>query len=110
MEKEALAITWVLEHQADFSIGMIFNVQTDHKPLIPLFSTKLKDELPVCIQHFRMRLMRFDFTIEPVPGKPLFAADSLSMSPREDKGHDPKPWSDIHAEVECCDWMRSVPS
>ena len=47
--------------------------------------------------------MRFDFTIEPVPaGKPLFPADSLSKSPQEDNAHDPKPWNDIHTEVECC--------
>ena len=53
------------------------------------------DELPVFIQHFRMRLMRFDFTIEHVPGKPLFPADSRSRSPHEDEAHDPKPWNDI---------------
>lgn len=66
------------------------------------FFTKLKDELPVCIQYFRMTVMRFDFTIEPVPGKPLFPANSLSRSLQEDKAHDPKPWNDIHTEVECC--------
>ena len=54
IEKEALAITWALEHWADVLIGMKFNVQTDHKPLIPLFSTKLIDELPVRIQRFHL--------------------------------------------------------
>ena len=63
IEKEALAITWALEDWAEFLIGMRFKVETDHKPLIPLFSTKLIDELPVPIQRFRMRLMRFDFAI-----------------------------------------------
>ena len=78
IEKEALAITWALEHWAEFLIGMRFKVETDHKPLIPLFSTKLIDELPVRIQCFRMRLMRFDFAIAHVPGKLLYTADSLS--------------------------------
>ena len=55
-EKEALAITWALEHRADFLVGMKFKVQTDHKPLIPLFSIEVIDELPVRIQRFRMRL------------------------------------------------------
>ena len=99
--KEALAITWALEHWADFLIGMTFNVQTDHKPLIPLFSTKLIDELPVRIQRFRMRLMRFDFTIQYVPGKLLYTADSLSRSPQEADAHEPKPWNELHDEVEC---------
>ena len=55
------------EHWAEFLIGMRFKVETHHKPLIPLFSTKLIDELPVRIQHFRMRLVRFDFAIAYVP-------------------------------------------
>ena len=101
IEKEALAITWALEHWADVLIGMKFNVQTDHKPLIPLFSTKLIDELPVRIQRFRMRLMRFDFTIQHVPGKLLYTVDSLSISPQEADAHEPKPWNDLHDEVEC---------
>ena len=101
IEKEALAVTWALEHWADFLIGMKFKVQTDHKPLIPLFSTKLIDELPVCIQRFRMRLMRFDFTIKHIPGKHLYTADALSRSPREGKAHETKPWNDLHDEVTC---------
>ena len=57
---------------------MRFKVETDHKPLIPLLSTKSIDELPVYIQHFRMRLMRFDFAITHVPSKLMYTADSLS--------------------------------
>ncbi|XP_048579725.1 uncharacterized protein K02A2.6-like [Nematostella vectensis] len=40
---------------------MKFTVETDHKPLVPLFTSKMIDELPVRIQRFRMRLMRYDF-------------------------------------------------
>ena len=101
IEKEALAITWALEHWAEFLIGMRFKVETDHKPLIPLFSTKLIDELPVRIQRFRMRLMRFDFAIAHVPGKLLYTADSLSRSPQEGKAQEFKSWKDLHDEVEC---------
>jgi len=98
IEKEALAITWALEHWAEFLIGMRFKVETDHKPLIPLFSTKLIDELPVRIQRFRMRLMRFDFAIAHVPGKLLYVSDPLSRSPQ---GTTCKSWDDLHDEVEC---------
>ena len=101
IEKEALAVTWPLEHWADFLIGMKFKVQTDHKPLIPLFSTKLINELAVRIQRLRMRLMRFDFTNKHIPGKLLYTADALSRSPREDKAHETKSWNDLHDEVEC---------
>ena len=101
IEKEALAVKWALEHWADFLIGIKFKVQTRCKPLIPLFSTKLIDELTVRIQRFRMRLMRFDFTIEHTPGKLLYTADALSRSPREDKAYETKPCNDPHEEVEC---------
>ena len=65
IEKEALATTWVLEHWADLLIGMHFRVETD-LPLVPLLSTKLLDELPIRIQRFRMRLMRYSFSIAHV--------------------------------------------
>ena len=81
IEKEALATTWALEHWSNLLIGMRFHVETDHKPLVPLFSTKLIDELPVRIQRFRLRLMRFDFTVSHVPGKSLMTADTLSRAP-----------------------------
>ncbi len=61
IKKEALATTWAFEHWAEFLIGMRFKVERDQNPLIPLFSTKLIDELPVRIQRFRMRLVRFNF-------------------------------------------------
>jgi len=100
IDKEALAITWALEHWAEFLIGMRFKVETDHKSLIPLFSTKLIDELSVRIQHFRMRLLRFEFAIAHIPGKLLYTADSLSRSPHESKAHESKSWNDLHYEVE----------
>jgi hypothetical protein len=48
-----------------------FKLETDHKPLVPLLSTKDLVELPARIQRFKMRLMRFDFSISHVAGKDL---------------------------------------
>lgn len=56
-------------------------METDHKPLVPLFTTKLVDELPLRIQRFRMRVMQFSITVEHVPGKLLYAEDALSRGP-----------------------------
>ena len=46
IEKEALAITWACERFSHYVLGMTFHVQTDHKPLVPLFSSKPLDQLP----------------------------------------------------------------
>ena len=81
IEKEVLAITWACERFSDYLLGMRFPVETDHKPLVPLLGSKNLEELPVRVQRFRMRLMRFDFTISHVPGKQLVIADTLSRAP-----------------------------
>ena len=81
IEKEALAFTWACERLSDFLVGLKFHIQTDHKPLVPLFSSKHLEELPIRIQRFRLRMMRFDFSIKHVPGKDLVIADTLSRAP-----------------------------
>ena len=84
IEKEALAFTWACERLSDYLVGLQFHIQTDHKPLVPLFSTKHLEELPLRVQRFRMRMMRFLFTISHVPGKDLKIADTLSRAPVAD--------------------------
>ena len=56
-------------------------IETDHKSLVPMLSTKRLDELPVRIQRFHMRMMRFQFSITNVSGKALTTADALSRTP-----------------------------
>ena len=81
IEKEALAFTWACERLSDYLVGVKFHIQTDHKSLVPLFSSKHLEELLIRIQRFRLRMMRFDFTIAHVPGKELVIADTLSWAP-----------------------------
>jgi transposase InsO family protein len=83
VEKEGLAVTWSCERFAEFITGTRFVIHTDHKPLITLFSaSKTLDSIPPRLQRFRIRLMRFDFSIVYVPGKQLNTADALSRFPQ----------------------------
>ena len=81
IEKEALDITWASERFADYLIGLKFHIETDHKPLVTLLSTKNLDELPARVQGFRMRMIRFSYSISHVPRKNLCTADTLSRAP-----------------------------
>lgn len=63
IEKEALAFTWACERLSGYLIGLKFHIHTDHNPLVPLFSTKHLEELPIRVQRFRLRMMRFHFSI-----------------------------------------------
>ena len=61
-------------------------IETDHKPLVPLFSTKRLDQMPPRILRFRLRLNRFNFRIHHTPGKDLHLADTLSRAPTSTPG------------------------
>ncbi|KAK7930380.1 hypothetical protein WMY93_006775 [Mugilogobius chulae] len=81
IEKEALAVTWACERLSSYLMGLQFTLITDHKPLVPLLSTRGLDDLPPRILRFRLRLLRFSFNIIHVPGKNLVTADALSRAP-----------------------------
>lgn len=40
IEKEALAVTWARERCQDYLTGMQFHIEMDHKPLVPLLTSK----------------------------------------------------------------------
>ncbi len=48
IEKEALATTWSCEKFHDYVLGKQFEIEMDHKPLVPLLSNKRLDDPPEC--------------------------------------------------------------
>jgi hypothetical protein len=81
IEKEALAVTWACDKFASYLLGKPFLIHTDHKPLIPLLGSKQLDNLPPQILRFRLRLTRFQYSIEHTQGKTLYIPDTLSRAP-----------------------------
>ena len=100
VEKEALAITWSCERFLQYLLGLPFEIETDHKPLVSLLGYKPIDELPLRIQRFRMRMMKYTYTIFNVPGKNLVMADVLSRAPAQQQTADDDEWnSEVDAYV-----------
>ena len=63
---EALAVTRSCDKFSCYILGHHFDIETDHKPLVPLLSTKNLDNLPPRILRFRLRLARYDYSIQHV--------------------------------------------
>ena len=74
-EKEALAIVWSMEHFYAYLYGIEFELRTDHKPLIYIYTTRSKPSAR--IERWVLRLQHFKFKIKHIPGE-LNIADTLS--------------------------------
>lgn len=77
-KKEALAVTWGCE---DYLHGTLFQIEIDHKPLVPLLSSKPLDRVPIRVQRFRLQSMRFSYTIAHVLREALNTAATLPRPP-----------------------------
>ena len=87
MPKLSLSITWECDKFSPYIIGKTIEIETDHKPLVPLLSSKDLDAVPPRILCFRLCLMR-SITICHVPGKYLYTVDMLSRSPSPTMNND----------------------
>ena len=108
IEKEALAVTWSCEWFSDYLLGKTFHINTDHKPLVPLLSTKNLGKLPIHIQRFKLRLMQYSFTISYVAGKNLITADALSRAPVSQSSYDDELCNEVQAYVDLL--CRNLPA
>ena len=78
LEKEPLAICWSPEKFDYYLVGQIFGVETDHKPLVAILVDKDLFKLPLRVQRFKLRMMRYEYTIFHTPRSHIYIADSLS--------------------------------
>lgn len=105
IEKEALATTWACEKFSNYVLGLPFLIETDHKPLVPLLNTKHLDDLPPRVLRFRLRLAKYGYVAQHVPGKLLYTADALSRAPLPDSDGE-----DLPGEAEAFVNYITIPS
>ena len=75
IEKELLAIVWAVKHFRPYLFGKKFQILTDHKPLIYLFTMTNPSSR---LTKFRLILEEYDFEINYVRGRDNVCADALS--------------------------------
>ena len=79
IEKETLSVVFGCEKFNQFVYGRKFKVENDHKPLKAIFSKPIS-RAPPRTQRFMLRLQRYDFTLEYIPGKQMNVADALTRN------------------------------
>nr|XP_012151327.1 PREDICTED: uncharacterized protein LOC105663898 [Megachile rotundata] len=78
IEKELLAILFVVEHFRPYLYGRQFMLITDHRPLVWLHNVKNPASK---IMRWRIRLNEYDYTVVYKPGRVDANADALSRNP-----------------------------
>ena len=101
IEKEALAVTWSCDKFSNYILGRHFDIETDHKPLVPLLSTKNLDNLPPRVLRLQLRLARYNYDIQHAPRKLLYTADTLSRAPFKEM-YSLQLQDEVELFIECC--------
>ncbi|UYV62314.1 K02A2.6-like [Cordylochernes scorpioides] len=81
IEKEGLAIVWTCDRLKDYVTGIKIHIETDHKPLIAIFTSKSLEDMTPRLQGLKMRMMRYSYQISHIAGKKQIVADMLSRKP-----------------------------
>ena len=77
IEKEILAVTWACKKFANKIVCKRIFIETDHKPLVLILNNKGLATLPPRVLRFRLRMARFNYVAEYLPGKLLYTTDAL---------------------------------
>lgn len=83
IEKEAFAIIYAVKKFHQYLSGRKFEILTDHKPLVSIFSGRkgFPQHVSLRLQRYALILMHYDFEIYYKPGKINYVADALSRLP-----------------------------
>ncbi|GFS82428.1 retrovirus-related Pol polyprotein from transposon 17.6 [Trichonephila clavipes] len=79
IEKELLAIVFSFEQYHNFVYGHKVVVQSDHPPLMAIVK-KPMHKISSRMQRMILKLLKYDFEINYVPGNQMFLADAVSRA------------------------------
>ena len=79
IEKELVVVVFGSEKFHCYVCGNPIDVDSDHKPLVSIFTKPLAQASPR-LQQLLLRLQRYDVTINYLPGKYMYVADALSRA------------------------------
>ena len=79
IEKELLGLVWGCGKFHEDISGLDIVLETDHKPIVALSNKGLNDMSPR-LQGLMMRLQKYNFTVEWIPGKDLVIPNTLSRA------------------------------
>jgi hypothetical protein len=77
IERECLAIVWAITKFSKFLWGVEFTLQTDHRPLVYLTTSRFKNSR---IMRWSLSLQEYRFRVESLPGTQNVLADLLSRA------------------------------
>ena len=80
IEREMSGILYGCTRFHDYIYGQTVIVETDHKPLVGIF-TKPLHKLSPRLQRMRMKMLWYDVKVIWKPGKDMFVPDALSRAP-----------------------------
>lgn len=79
IEKEMYAIDFACEKFHYYIYGRHVKVNSDHEPLESIFKKGI-NQISVRLQKMRLRLLKYDITVEYLKGSKMYIADYLSRS------------------------------
>lgn len=105
IEEELFAILFGCSRFHKFLFGREVLVETDHKPLIPLFEKPLY-KVPTRLQRLMLKLQAYNLKVIYKPGKEMVIADTLSRAALSEES---LPLLDHEIEIHCNPVSLSLP-